>query len=511
MFKFYNLMEPKSMMKKHTSLRMICTLLLCTMLVSFVSCTGPVPGGDGEKTPTSTGGNVTSAPITTEPVTTEMEYVAPDVFYDSADYTILVTGNPAGTAANPFAYSDTQLVLDNAVYMRNIAVEEELGITLNVIYETASNNEGNGPGTKKLQADSTAGESNYDSCLIAAYDLGVLAQQGMLADLSKVSHIDLDMDYWDQNAKDQLAINNKLFFTTGDISYNDKEYTFAVLFNKTIAKEEALGNLYDLVREGKWTFDTFAEMARKVTVDLNGDDIMDSRDKYGLELWDDTILYMVTGAGQKILTLDEDGVPELTLNTEITANIVEKYIKLASESCSINFQHMSGGVSWINMYINGQALFLLEYFKALPSFRDTDLDYGLLPFPKYDEAQESHQSGMSAWHVSFYCIPDLSDLEYSGIVSESLAYHSERLVTPAYYERNLVGRQIKDLESADMLDIIFDNRTYDLGLYYRTGDLSSMLLNMLRTGNTAFASRYQAYHPRAEHQLKELKQSFNIE
>ena len=118
---------------------------------------------------------------------------------------------------------------------------------------------------------------------------------------------------------------------------------------------------------------------------------------------------------------------------------------------------------------------------------------------------------MSAWHVSFYCIPDLSDLEYSGIVSESLAYHSETLVTPAYYERNLVGRQIKDVESTDMLDIIFDNRTYDLGFYYRTGDLSSMLLNMLRTGNTAFASRYQAYRPRAELQLKELKQSFNIE
>ena len=492
-------------------LRFVSIALLAVMVFSFSACTGPAdPGND---TTPSVGDTVTTVPAvdTTELVTTAEGYVLPDVYYDSEDYTLLVTGNPVGTAVNPFAYSDTQLVLDNAVYMRNVTVEESLGVVLDVIYETVSNNEGNGPGFKRLQADAASGESNYDSCLISAYDLGVLAQQGLLADLNEVPGMDLDMDYWDQNAKTQLAINKKLFFTTGDISYNDKEYTFAVLFNKRIAREENLGDLYALVNEGKWTFDTFAEMSRKVSVDLNGDDVMDSNDKYGLLLWDDTILYMVTGAGQKMLTLDDAGVPQLTLNTETTANIVEKYIKLTTESCSINFQHMSGGVSWINMYINGQALFLLEYFKALPSFRDTELDYGILPFPKYDEGQDNYYSGMSAWHVSFYCIPEYSDIEYAGIVSECLAYNSEKLITPAYYERNLIGRQIKDTESGGMLDIIFDNRTYDLGYYYRTGNLSAMLLNMLRSGKTAFASQFAAYRPRAELQLKELKASFEIE
>ena len=32
---------------------------------------------------------------------------------------------------------------------------------------------------------------------------------------------------------------------------------------------------------GKWTFDKFAEMGRKVVSDLNGDSVMDDQDQYG--------------------------------------------------------------------------------------------------------------------------------------------------------------------------------------------------------------------------------------
>ncbi len=491
------------MSKNRFVFRITSVLLMLLMLTSALGCS--VGGNGAVTTDVTTEGNET-----TEPVTEEKKYQAPDVYYDSSEYTILLTGN-ANDFPNPFAYSDTQLVLDNAVYMRNVAVEEELGIVFNIIYEPKANNSGNGPGTARLKADHAANESNYDSCLISAYDLGNLAQLGYLADLNENEHMDLSMSYWDQNACDQMEIDGKLYFTTGDISFNDKEYTFAVIFNKKIAAEKQLGNLYSMVENGSWTFDKFAEMCRTVSEDLNGDDILDSRDKYGLELWDDTLLPMITAAGQKVITVNDEGIPELTLNTETSANIIEKFISLAGESCSINFQHMSGGVSWMNMYINGQALFLLEYFKALPLFRDTELDYGILPFPKYNEQQEGYFSGMSAWHVSFYCIPKLSDAEKSGYVSESLAYHSERLVTPAYYERNLIGRQIKDTESGDMLDIIFDNRTFDLGFYYRIGELNTVLLNMLRNNNPAFASQYEANRARTELALKEMKYNFGIE
>jgi hypothetical protein len=283
------------------------------------------------------------------------------------------------------------------------------------------------------------------------------------------------------------------------------------MFNKDLAKDKGLEDLYALVNAGKWTFDAFAESARKVSEDLNGDDTMDSRDRYGLVLWDDTILPMLAASDVRILTL-KDGVPELTLNNEVTVDIIEKYVGLASESCSINFQHMAGGVSWQDMFTKGQALFLLEYFKALPYFRDTKLEYGLLPFPKYNEEQTDYLSGISVWHTSFYALPEFaSDAEYSGAVTESLAAHSETLVTPAYYEKTLVGRYVTDEDSGAMLDIIFDNRVFDLGLYYKTGGLNSTLIVMLRNKQSDFASQYAKAANAAKLQLDQLKDKFGID
>ncbi|MBQ2733741.1 MAG: extracellular solute-binding protein [Clostridia bacterium] len=484
--------------------RIAALLLAGMMLFSVAAC--------GEKTPaavtTEPTVNDTTEPAvvdTTEPPVTEKKYVAPDLYYDSAEFTILVTA-PVSNGVNPFVFADSQLVLDNAVYMRNTAVEEELGVNIETIYEYGSN-----VGLQRVAQDATTQDGAYDALLLNSYDVAALAHQDYLADLYENDRLDLGMSYWDQAANKQLTINKKLYFTTGDISFNDKEYTFSVMFNKELARDRGIGDLYALVDAGKWTFDAFAEAARKVSEDLNGDDTMDSRDRYGLVLWDDTILPMLAASDIRILTLN-DGIPELTLNNEVTIDIVEKYVGLARESCCINFQHMTGGVSWQDMFTGGQALFLLEYFKALPYFRDTKLEYGMLPFPKYNEEQSDYLSGISVWHTSFYALPEFaSDAEFSGAVTESLAAHSETLVTPAYYEKTLVGRYVTDEESGAMLDIIFDNRVFDLGLYYKTGSLNSTLIVMLRNKQSDFSSQYAKYANVAKLQLDQLKDKFGIE
>ena len=481
--------------------RIVACLMLCIMLFSLAACGTATPA----ETTVPITEPLTDAPVTTEAATTEKQYVAPDLYYDSADFNILVTA-PVSNGVNPFAYSDSQLVLDNAVYMRNTAVEEELGVNIETIYEYGSN-----IGVTRVTQDAKTQDGAYDALLLNSYDVAALAHQDCLADLYENDRIDLGMSYWDQAANEQLTINKKLYFTTGDISFNDKEYTFSVMFNKELAKDKGIGDLYELVRAGKWTFDAFAEASRTTSEDLNGDDVMDSRDRYGLVLWDDTILPMLAASDVRILTLN-DGIPELTLNNEVTVDIIEKFVGLASESCSINFQHMTGGVSWQDMFTKNQALFLLEYFKALPYFRDTKLDYGLLPFPKYNEEQDEYLSGISVWHTSFYALPEFaSDAEYSGAVTESLAAHSETLVTPAYYEKTLVGRYVSDEESGAMLDTIFDNRVFDLGLYYKTGGLNSTLIVMLRNKQADFASQYAKVANAAKIQLDQLKDKFGID
>ena len=44
-------------------------------------------------------------------------------------------------------------------------------------------------------------------------------------------------------------------------------------------------------------------------------------------------------------------------------------------------------------------------------------------------------------------------------------------LTPAYYDITLQGKAVRDEESADMLDIIFASRIFDLGNMYQLGDV----------------------------------------
>jgi len=484
----------------------VCSFLLALLCLglSFTACGGA--GGETTTPAITQGGQtVTTAPeeVTTEYV--ETLDVPEDYFLNGYEFIILCTAlmtNPP----TPFEPKDTKQVLDEAVFRRNTIVEEDYGIVIDTVTEYTTTV---GAAASRLAANRTSGDTEYDAGLIAVFESSKLAYQGYLADMNDTPYVDLKKSWWDQNATADTSIFGKTFYTTGDISYLDKEYTFAVIFNKTIAEEKNVGDLYAIVRENKWTIDVLAEMCRQVSEDLNGDDMLDSRDKYGMILWDAMLTAMINASGNTIAHI-EDNALVLSLNNEQTISMIEKFVGLAADKSVINFQHMSGGVAWDKMFMNGQSLFLLEYLKALPLFRDTDLEYGILPMPKLSEEQESYYCGFAGYQTSMYCIPqDVYDNETSGIITEALAYHSQKLVTPAYYDRTLIGRNVQDPESAETLDIIFANRIYDLGLFYRVGEISTQLGYLLRDKSTDFASMYAKFSRPGEIAVKQINNFFS--
>ena len=480
--------------------RFVCLAFSVLLLLgALVSCGG---SGTTETTPAVT----TDAPAT-EPVTTEYVEtleVPENYFLNGYEYTILCTALMTNPPA-PFKFSDTGLVLDEAVYRRNTLIEDTYGITIEVIEEYTTTA---GKAVARLQQNRSAGDTLYDAGLIDVFGVCQLAHSGYLADMQDVPYVDLEKSWWDQNATRDTSIFGKTYFTTGDISYLDKEYTFATIFNKGIAKEKGLEDLYALVREGKWTVDKMADMCKLVSEDLNGDDILDSNDKYGLITWDAMLTASINGSGNTIAYIENDELV-LGINNEEVISMVEKYVGLAQDKSVINFQHMSGGVSWDKMYMQGQALFLHEYLKALPLFRDTELEYGILPMPKLSEEQENYYCGFAGYQTAMYCIPaDTYDEEISGVISEAMAYHSKEIVTPAYYDRTLVGRHVQDQESAETLEIIFANRIYDLGLFYKIGTYGTQLGYLLRDKSTDFASMYTKFEKTATADLKRINGFF---
>ena len=89
---------------------------------------------------------------------------------------------------------------------------------------------------------------------------------------------------------------------------------------------------------------------------------------------------------------------------------------------------------------------------------------------------------------------------------EELAYQGLQLLTPAFYDQTLVGRYVRDEESAEMLDIIFATHVYDLGSYYKIGGYNSHLSKQF-VNRTPLTSLYETYRSSAEQMIAIINQS----
>ncbi len=479
---------------------LICLALLLAVSTLFVSCAN-----------TNTPAVTTSAPQGSESAAAPEATTGSDAFavpgdlkFNDSTFNILCTAW-MDNGINPFVYAeDSALVMDDAIYRRNAKVEDTYGVSLT----TTDFFKNGASGASYLTKNRAAGDAAYDGALMGVFDTSALAYQGYFLDLQKAPYVTLKNSWWDQNATADTSIYGQTFYTTGDISYADKEYTFGVIFNKTIHAEKKLEDVYKLSREGKWTIDVLADMCKTVSEDLDGDDKLTSADKYGMIVWDAMLTAMINASGNTIAAIKDDQLT-LTLNNEQTVSVVEKFISLCQDQSVINFQHMDKGKTWPEMFESSQSLFLLEYLKALPLFRDGDLEYGILPMPKLTEDQDRYYCGLAGYQATMYAIPaDCADEEKSGAITEALAYYSKEIVTPAYYEKTLKGKNVQDPDSAETLDIIFANRIYDLGLFYRVGQMSTQVGKLLANKSTDFASMYASYEQATQKDIDRINSFF---
>jgi hypothetical protein len=114
----------------------------------------------------------------------------------------------------------------------------------------------------------------------------------------------------------------------------------------------------------------------------------------------------------------------------------------------------------------------------------------------------------SAWSVA---IPNNADPDFAGFITEALAYESGDTLIPAFYDLTLLTKTARDDESEGMLDIIFNNRVYDIGSIFGIGDLAGLLPSMTSSRTTDFASRYERIEARAQTALERFIDTYGVE
>lgn len=265
--------------------------------------------------------------------------------------------------------------------------------------------------------------------------------------------------------KTNISVGKHIYFMSGDISYYFLADTHVMLFNKKTFEDVSEEYPYQTVRDGKWTFDEMKRLAEVGTYDLNGDSEINADD--------DHIGYITTrwrgpqfcyiAEGTRLVTI-EDGTPKLTMNRERAETIYSRYLDfLKSDSAFLYKKAEVEDANLMKLWMSGRFMFYDGLIKYISIMRDMKDDFGILPLPKYDEAQSAYLSTPGAG-INLYAVPITnSDTAGTSLILEAMAILGHEDIIPTYYETILKSKYARDDESAEMLDLIRENIIVDLG------------------------------------------------
>ena len=139
-----------------------------------------------------------------------------------------------------------------AVTERNEILKSQYGVTLKELKTDPS------AYATKVNKETMSPSGDFQAIISRMDTAAGLVQQGSLIDLSAeecTQYINFSKPWWDGKMVKGLTIDGKVYFATGDILTSDNDGTFALLFNKKIATEIKMPDLYKMVDNGTWTMD----------------------------------------------------------------------------------------------------------------------------------------------------------------------------------------------------------------------------------------------------------------
>lgn len=398
--------------------------------------------------------------------------------------------------------------VNDAVYMRNRTIEERYNIKI----ERIESEDPVGLAQKTIAADT----DEYDA-MFPPLRRGMreLPQNGYLVDLKSIPYLDLSKPWYDQSANEQLSVGGKLYGVIGDFTVMDKNDTNMQLFNKKIVNDLNLESPYDLVNQGKWTADKMIELNKVATIDLDGDGKMGPSDQYGNGGADWDLYGTMVSMGFQIIKKDKDDLPEYVGLDETGVNVFLKLMSLFGDKThyiragDYAGKYPGDSVWWDFMNVNfmeNRILFYVGDMGGVKEFRGMDADFGIIPFPKYDENQAGYHSPVS--EASMLTVPVTApDLEKVSVIMDALYAESKNTLIPAYYEVQLKTKLSRDEESAAMLDYIFSARRYDFVLIYNWGGADGEIRNLMLTNNLNIVSKLEKIAPKIKADMEKAVES----
>lgn len=384
-----------------------------------------------------------------------------------------------------------------AVVERTNIIEQEFGIKIEVYFvdETQKNP------SSWLANNYLAGDSEYQVIGDSLLNMAGAAQNRYLYKLNDLADKGLDMtkDFWDQTAIKDLSIANKTYFATGDIVVTDDQSTWACFFNKDIIETYNFESPYDLVAENRWTIDTLYEMAKEYSSqNINSSDIDWQTGHFGLVAQTYDGLSSMAACNERMVEKDPSDIPYFNMKSTSLVNKWEKVYNLLTEKNTTIIAEKIA--NWKDdpytkantIFFENRALFQYQKVQFVTELANYQVNFGIVPMPKYDASQDNYSSTATVYWSLFLGVPvniAPGDLDVTAYALQAMAYYGKELLTPAYYEDTIKSQKTKDTESEDMLDLIFANRVYDIASVFNFESALYVYTNVLTGSSNNLVSK----------------------
>lgn len=475
-------------------------LLAAMLLVSCGETAGETPPpAQNSETAAAAEQTETEAEVTTE-VTPESFGIAAEDF-GGRNITV-ITGEHC--SYEYMIEEESGDVVDDAVFARNRAVEEQLGVKFSFI--SSKNWSGGDPFYNLIRKDVKAGDCSYDIVNGLNCYTSPLIFEGVFQRLDTIESIDFSHPWWVPGKS--LDGSERVYFSFSDASLSLYKDLYVMFFNQSIVTDNGMEDPYQLVRDGKWTVDAFLSMGSKGSSDLNGDGSIDvENDQIAYYAKHAANRAFMSAAGTSVFVTDGDGLPTLNGVSERLVSLYEKMQPFLTDKTLTVIDKEPDMLLLSKSFADGRVLFLVNCIVGVEAMRDMQDDYGIIPLPKYDEAQDTYYSQIATSSSALYLEITAQDTEQLGSVMEALGFYSWRDVVPVYYDTALSVKYARDENVQEMLAMVRKNASTNIDFLYNTIFWTNDVINAAWEGKE-IASWYASVESKA---LKSLEKYLAIE
>lgn len=498
-----------------------------SMILALVLCLGALAACNGSEG----GSNSSTAPEISE--TSEREYNYGPVDYGEFPYAdqnyegsdpiriLCVNTERHKYGVQQFTYIEELEgnTINSAVQERNNQLEERYGITFEIESVQYPNEE--------IALVLQGGTDEYDLVCESIDRLVTGISQNYYWSLN--DYVNISHPWWDSNAIKSLSLGEKYFLLTGDAILTDDDNTYLTLYNKEMYKTNAElnkhGDIYDIVRDKKFTIDLYYEMCRAVSKpDDNG--AWGFKATYGNLSHAYGATVMVNGCDIATARKNENNEIYLTVGEENSIKAFNKVYDLMSDAQNTQRAEVIAGQSATNpsqygfaeleeMFVNGRGFFYNTTSASVSILKSVNMDFefGVLPIPMLDEDQENYCNTVNVYQSSALAIPSsvpTSRIPQIAFALQAMGFYNADVIR-SYYQTTLQLQAVQSDDDAEMLDIVYNNRFYDIGAIYNWGGKLLGLYGGV-IGNTSantIVSSWQAVETTVKNAMEQAIEAFD--